>query len=113
VEKPETLTTFGQLFTQKYKIHDNSNLQPAGGGQINLAKCGQNYWLVHLVNSTFKRSFIRLQLSAAWGAKVDKKLFSTSFLFLDPCNTLGILNKTCIGSVKGVVATLPFINEFF
>jgi hypothetical protein len=40
VEKPETLTTFGQLFTQKYKIHDNSNLQPAGGGQINLAKCG-------------------------------------------------------------------------
>jgi len=49
-----------------------------------------------------------LQLSAVRGAKVDKRLFSTSFLFLHPCKTLAILNKTWMGSVKVVVATLPF-----
>jgi len=56
---------------------------------------------------------IRLQLSAVRGAKVDKRLFSTSFLFLDPCKTLAILNKTCMGSVKGVVATLLLSSEAF
>jgi hypothetical protein len=47
------------------------------------------------------------------GAKVDKRLFSTSFLFLDLCKTLAILNKTWMGSVKGVVATLRFSEISF
>jgi hypothetical protein len=47
LQKPEALTTFGQLFIQKYKTHDNSNLQPARGGQFNLTKCGQGHQLFH------------------------------------------------------------------
>jgi deferrochelatase/peroxidase EfeB len=34
---------------QKYKTHDNSNLQPARAGQFNLAKFGQGQWLFQYV----------------------------------------------------------------
>jgi hypothetical protein len=52
MQKPEALTTSGQLFIQKYKTHDNSNLQPARGGQFNLTKCGQGQWLFQLRNTS-------------------------------------------------------------
>ncbi len=38
---------------------------------------------------------------------------SNSFLFFDPCKNLAILNKTCMGSVKGMVATFPFSKRVF
>jgi len=54
-----------------------------------------------------------LQLSAVRGGKVEKRLILTSFLFLPSCKTLAILNKACMGSVKVVVATLPFSKTSF
>jgi len=41
MHKPEALATSGRLFTQKYKINDDSDLQPAKGGQYYMVKCGQ------------------------------------------------------------------------
>jgi len=45
VQKPEALTTSGRSEVQKYKPHDNSHLQLAGGGQSTPAESGQSHRL--------------------------------------------------------------------
>ena len=37
MQKPEALTTSGQSEVQKYKLHDNRYMQPAGSGQLSPA----------------------------------------------------------------------------
>jgi hypothetical protein len=44
---------------------------------------------------------------------MDKRSFSTSFLFLQTSQTLLALIKTCTDIEKGVVATLPFSKTTF
>jgi len=51
MQKTDALTTFGQSCTQKYKTHDNSNLQPASGGQFTMAWSDQGHWLFQFMKN--------------------------------------------------------------